>query len=48
MSLAPKIGGNCQFINPKDKAAAYFTETWLKETVPDKAFNVIGYHIVEA
>ena len=33
-------------LNTKDTDIAFFTETWLKNSVPDEAINIAGYHLL--
>ena len=46
MSLALKIDEIAETLNTKDTDIAFFTETWLKNSVPDKAINIAGYHLL--
>ena len=45
MSLAPKIDEIAFTIHQKDIRLALFTETWLKDLIPDDPINISGYHL---
>ncbi len=45
MSLAQKIDEIAFTIHQKDIQLALFTETWLKDLIPDDPINISGYHL---
>jgi hypothetical protein len=45
MSLAPKIDEIAYTIKTVDGDIALFTETWLRDTVPDIAININHYQL---
>ncbi len=45
MSLAPKNDEIAFTIHQKDIQLALFTETWLKDLIPDDPINISGYHL---
>lgn len=46
MSIAPKIDENAFFLGSKMIDIAFFTETWLKNSIPDEAINIAGYNLL--
>ena len=46
MSLAPKIDEISYFISSNDIDVSFFTETWLKEIVPDDTINITNYKLL--
>ena len=47
MSLAPKIDQIAYTIKQKNLDLALFTETWLKESIPDQSINITGYQLFQ-
>ncbi len=45
MSLAPKIDEIAVFLTSNHIDIAFFSETWLKESVPDDAINITNYQL---
>jgi hypothetical protein len=45
MSLAPKIDEIAYTIKTVDADIALFTETWLRDTVPDISINIKHYQL---
>ena len=45
MSLAPKIDEIAYTIKQKNLDLALFTETWLKESIPDQSIKITGYQL---
>jgi hypothetical protein len=45
MSLAPKIDEIAYTVNNIDSDIAFFTETWLRENVPDEPISINGYKL---
>ena len=45
MSLAPKIDEIAYTLNSTNTNIAFFSETWLKETVPDDPIKIKGYQL---
>ena len=45
MSLAPKIDEIAVFLTSNHIDIAFFSETWLKESVPDEAINITNYQL---
>ena len=45
MSLAPKIDEIAYTLNSTNTDIAFFSETWLKETVPDDPIKIKGYQL---
>ena len=45
MSFAPKIDEIAYTIKQKNLDLALFTETWLKESIPDQSIETAGYQI---
>ena len=46
MSLAPKIDEIAYTLNSTNTDIAFFSETWLKETVPDDPIKIKGYQLL--
>ena len=47
MSLKPKINEIAYAITTMDAELAFFTETWLKSSLPDESININGYQIFQ-
>ena len=45
ISLAPKIDEIAYTIKQKNLDLALFTETWLKESIPDQSIKITGYQL---
>ena len=45
MSLSPKIDKICLVVHKIAPEIAVFTETWLKEAIPNSVVNIPGYNI---
>ena len=45
MSLSPKIDENRLVVNKMAPEIAVFTETWLRQAIPDSIVNTPGYSI---
>ena len=45
MSLEPNIDEIAHAITTMDAGLAFFTETWLKRSIPDEPININGYRI---
>ena len=45
MSLAPKIDEIAFTIHRKDTHVAFFTETWLKDSIADDPIAISGYQL---
>ena len=45
MSLAPKVDEIAYTFNSANTDIAFFSETWLKETIPDDPIKIKGYQL---
>jgi len=45
MSIVPKIDEIFYSLNSQNIDKALFTETWLKNTIPNEVINIVGYHL---
>ena len=45
MSLAPKIAEIAHAVQQQNTDIALFTETWLKESIPDDPINIEGFQL---
>ena len=45
MSLAPKIDEIAYAVQQQNFDVAFFTETWLKESIPDDPLNIEGFQL---
>ena len=45
MSIVPKIDEIFYFLNLQNIDIDLFTETWLKNTIPNEVINIAGYHL---
>ena len=45
MSLAPKIDEMAYAVQQQNIDIAFFTETWLKESIPDDPINIEGFQL---